>query len=296
MSDHPPTSPNAATGDGSAAPLELGGSVWLRAGQQTLGGAARIALLAAIRDTGSITSAAKAVGVSYKAAWDAVDAMNNLAGEPLVMRAAGGKGGGGTTLTPRAHRLIETFHAIEREHRKFIERASAAIEHFAGDWALIGRIGMKTSARNQLYGTVSAVTRGSVNDEISMALPGGQTIVAVVTHESTETLGLVVGAPAFALVKASWVMLMADDADAGQPLRLSARNQLRGVVTRVTRGAVNTEVSLALEGATGSSPDINSTVVTAVVTNESAATLALAEGKRAVAVFKASSVILGTAE
>jgi molybdate transport system regulatory protein len=91
-------------------------------------------------------------------------------------------------------------------------------------------------------------------------------------------------------------MLMADDADAGQPLRLSARNQLRGVVTRVTRGAVNTEVSLALEGATGSTPDINSTVITAVVTNESATTLALAEGRRAIAVFKASSVILGTAE
>lgn len=296
MSDHPPSSPGSTIDDGSPVPLELGGSVWLRAGQQTLGGTTRIALLAAIRDTGSITSAAKAVGISYKAAWEAVDAMNNLAGEPLVARAVGGKGGGGTTLTPRAHRLIETFHAVEREHRKFIERASAAIEDFAGDWALIGRIGMKTSARNQLYGTVSAVKRGSVNDEVSLALPGGQTIVAVVTHESTETLGLAVGAPAFALVKASWVMLMVDDADAGQPLRLSARNQLRGVVTRVTRGAINTEVSLALEGVNGAPPDINSTVIAAVVTNESATTLVLAEGIRATAVFKASSVILGTPE
>ena len=296
MSEHRASSASFSTSDSSATPLELGGSVWLRAGAETLGGAARIALLVAIRDTGSITSAAKAVGISYKSAWDAVDAMNNLAGEPLVMRAAGGKGGGGTTLTPRAHRLIETFHAVEREHRKFIERASAAIEHFAGDWALIGRIGMKTSARNQLYGTVSSVTHGSVNDEITLALPGGQTIVAVITHESTETLGLVVGAPAFALVKASWVMLMADDADAGRPLRLSARNQLRGVITHVTRGAVNAEVSLALDGAAGLPPDINSTVITAIVTNESAETLALAEGKTATAVFKASSVILGTAD
>ncbi len=296
MSDLPPSSAGSATGTKSTAPLELSGSVWLRAGQETLGGAARIALLAAIRDTGSITSAAKAVGISYKSAWDAVDAMNNLAGEPLVTRAVGGKGGGGTTLTPRAHRLIETFHAVEREHRKFIERASAAIEHFAGDWALIGRIGMKTSARNQLYGTVSTVTRGSVNDEIALALPGGQTIVAVVTHESTQTLGLVVGAPAFALVKASWVMLMTDDADAGQPLRLSARNQLGGLITRVTRGAVNTEVSLALDGPTGLPPDANSTVLAAIVTNESADALGLVEGKRATAVFKASSVILGTAD
>lgn len=296
MSERSSSSPPSVADSGRAAPVELGGSVWLRAGQETLGGAARIALLAAIRDTGSITAAAKAVGLSYKAAWDAVDAMNNLAGEALVMRSVGGKGGGGTTLTPRGHRLIETFVAVEREHRKFIEHASAAIEHFEGDWALIGRIGMKTSARNQLYGKVSAVVRGSVNDEVSLALPGGQTIVAVVTHESTEALGLVVGAPALALVKASWVMLAAEHAAPGQPLRLSARNQLRGIVTQVTRGAINAEVSLALDGPAGSEADPNATVMTAIVTNDSVATLGLAAGKPAIAVFKASSVILGTVD
>lgn len=294
MSEH--SSAPAPHAEGAAVPVELGGSVWLRAGHETLGGAARIALLAAIGNTGSITSAAKAVGISYKAAWDAIDAMNNLAGEALVMRSVGGKGGGGTTLTPRGRQLIDTFRAVEREHRKFIERASEAIEHFKGDWALIGRMGMKTSARNQLYGTVSVVKRGSVNDEISLALPGGQTIVAVVTHESTETLGLVVGAPAFALIKASWVMLIAEDAAPGQPLRLSARNQLRGVVTQVTRGAVNTEVSLTLDGAAAGSASPTPTTITAIVTNESAETLALAERKHAIAVFKASSVILGTAD
>ena len=103
MSDQPSSSARSVSSNPGAAPLELGGSVWLRAGQQTLGGAARIALLAAIRDTGSITSAAKAVGISYKAAWDAVDTMNNLAGEPLVMRAVGGKGGGATSLNRRGH-------------------------------------------------------------------------------------------------------------------------------------------------------------------------------------------------
>lgn len=260
-------------------PLEVGGSVWLQSGTQTLGGAARIALLAAIRETGSITGAAKAVGMSYKAAWDAIDTMNNLAGEPLVVRASGGKGGGGTTLTAPALRLIETFRTIEREHRRFLERAGAAIEGFAADWQLIGRIGMRTSARNQLAGKVTRVTRGAVNDEVELALAGGQTIVAVLTHESTEALGITPGSDAFALIKASWVLLMADE-----PVRLSARNQLRGTVSRVTRGAVNAEVSLALD---------QSTTVTAVITNQSLDMLALSEGQRAVAVFKASSVILG---
>ncbi|OXH85109.1 molybdenum-dependent transcriptional regulator, partial [Burkholderia multivorans] len=91
---------DAPSSPSSAEPLALGGELWLRAGEQTLGGATRIALLAAIGDTGSITRAAKAVGLSYKAAWDAIDTMNNLAGEPLVVRSTGGKGGGGTTLTP----------------------------------------------------------------------------------------------------------------------------------------------------------------------------------------------------
>ncbi|VWC31371.1 TOBE domain-containing protein [Burkholderia lata] len=274
MTDAPHSSP-------STEPLELGGELWLRAGEQTLGGATRIALLAAIGDTGSITRAAKAVGLSYKAAWDAVDTMNNLAGEPLVARSTGGKGGGGTTLTPRATSLIAAFRTIEREHRRFIEAASAAVSGFDVDWALIGRIGMKTSARNQLFGKVASIVRGTVNDEVTLALPGGQPIVAVLTHESADALGLQVGADACALVKASWVVLAVDD---GEPeLKVSARNQLRGSVETVAAGAVNSEVTLALDGGG---------TLTAVVTNDSVDALQLDAGRPAIALFKASSVIL----
>ena len=59
----------------------------------------RLFLLQAIDATGSISQAAKQVGITYKAAWDAVDAMNNLAGQPLVVSQHGGKGGGGAHLT-----------------------------------------------------------------------------------------------------------------------------------------------------------------------------------------------------
>lgn len=260
--------------------LALSGELRLHAGGQTLGGAARIALLAAIGETGSITRAAKAVGLSYKGAWDAIDTMNNLAGEPLVLRATGGKGGGGTTLTPRATALIAAFRAIEREHRRFIDAASAAVEGFEVNWKLIGRIGMKTSARNQLFGKVLAVKHGAVNDEVVLALPGEHTITAVVTHESVQELGLAPGVDACALVKASWVVLAVED---GSPLRLSARNQLQGVVETVTRGAVNSEVLLALDGGM---------TLAAIVTNDSVDALGLAQGVSAVAAFKASSVIL----
>ncbi|CAB3747628.1 ModE family transcriptional regulator [Burkholderia sp. MSh2] len=274
MTDAPHVSP-------SAEPLELGGELWLRAGEQTLGGATRIALLAAIGDTGSITRAAKAVGLSYKAAWDAVDTMNNLAGEPLVVRSTGGKGGGGTTLTPRATSLIAAFRTIEREHRRFIEAASAAVAGFDVDWALIGRIGMKTSARNQLFGKVASIVRGAVNDEVTLTLPGGQPVVAVLTHESADALGLRAGTDACALVKASWVVLAIDEG--GPEPKVSARNRLRGCVETVAAGAVNSEVTLALDGGG---------TLTAVVTHDSVDALQLDAGRRVIALFKASSVIL----
>ncbi|MFP6561007.1 TOBE domain-containing protein [Paraburkholderia sp. B3] len=280
-----------STAAASGPELGVGGSLWFQSGPQMLGGAVRIGLLAAIRETGSITGAAKAVGMSYKAAWDAIDAMNNLAGEPLVIRATGGKGGGGTTLTPRALRLIDTWRVLEREHRRFLERAAAAAVALGGaeaassvdsDFALLGRFGLRTSARNYLYGTVAAIVRGEVNDEVSLALPGGQTVVAVVTRESTEVLGLAEGAAAVALVKASSVVLVAGAA--GDAARLSARNRLGGTVSQVRRGAVNAEVTLDLHGAV---------VIAAVVTDASVEALGLAPGAAATAVFKASSVVLG---
>ena len=60
----------------------------------------RIALLQQIAEQGSITRAAKAAGLSYKAAWDAIEELNNLAATPLVERNVGGRGGGGARSGP----------------------------------------------------------------------------------------------------------------------------------------------------------------------------------------------------
>ncbi|WP_020656928.1 TOBE domain-containing protein [Massilia niastensis] len=260
--------------------IALQGKLWMSIGGENLGGTNRVELLARIGQLGSITQAAKAAGLSYKAAWDAIDTMNNLAGEPLVERLTGGKGGGGTRLTPRGRQLVANFQMIEQVHNDFIERLNRQAGSLADDLALLGRFKMKTSARNQFFGTVSRVRQGAVNDEIELETPGGQAIVAIVTRESAENLGLAVGRQAFALVKASSVIVMTD----GEGARLSTRNQLRGRVARLMRGAVNSEVVIELP-AGGS--------VAATITNESLDVLGLAEGVEATALFKASSVILG---
>ncbi|KAG1247628.1 hypothetical protein G6F65_020064 [Rhizopus arrhizus] len=218
--------------------------------------------------------------MSYKGAWDAIDAMNNLAGEPLVVRAAGGKGGGGTQLTERARRLIATVRARESEHRKFMDNLTRAGLDASGDIDLMRRFMLKTSARNKFLGTVIEVRTGAVNDEILLRIAGGHTNAATITRESTMELGLAPGKEAIALVKASNVIVGAP----GPGLRLSARNQLQGKISAVRPGAVNSEILIGMEGGT---------TLVAIVTNESATDLGLAVGAPAVAIFKASSVILG---
>lgn len=259
--------------------IDLKGSIWFTVGDQTLGGSSRIDLLGQIGQCGSITQAAKAVGMSYKGAWDAIDAMNNLAGEPLVERLAGGKGGGGTRLTPRGNKLVEHFRQIELVHQRFVAQLAQQTDQCAQDFKLIQRMAMKTSARNQFFGQVVSIRSGAVNDEVTVQLPAGQTLVATITKESTESLNLKPGVSVFALVKSSSVVLASCDESA----QFSARNQLRGTVIRVQAGAVSSEVVLDLGDGLS---------IAAIITNESQDSMSIHEGQTMLALFKAASVIL----
>lgn len=139
---------------------------------------------------------------------------------------------------------------------------------------------MTVSARNVFKGKISGLVDGAVNAEVELTLPGGDKIVAIVTEGSVKSLGLAVGQDAVAYVKAPWVMLLAGP----QAVKFSARNQLAGTVASLHKGAVNTEVGVALPGGA---------TVFAVVTNEAVLELGLKEGVAATALIKASHVILG---
>lgn len=141
---------------------------------------------------------------------------------------------------------------------------------------------MKVSARNAFKGRISAIQHGGVNAEITLMLPGGDLLVAIVTEGSVKTLGLAIGKEVVALVKAPWVMVATSDGS----LSFSARNQLPGRITTLNKGAVNSEVGITLAGGTE---------VFAVITNEAVAELGLALDKSARAIIKASHVILAVA-
>ena len=244
-------------------------------------GGERIALLQAIRDEGSIMAGARKLGLSYKAAWDAVQALNNLFDRPLILAQAGGKAGGASAITPAGEALIVAFHEVEAELAEVAERLRARLAAPGAPTLkpLLWSMAMKTSARNALRGVVTQVTPGAVNAEVTLKVADGVEIVAIVTKESAEDLALAPGREALALIKASMVILAAGHAD----LKTSARNSLKGVVARREDGAVNSEVTLEL--AAGKT-------ITATLTLESADALELKPGQPATALIKASHVIL----
>jgi molybdate transport system regulatory protein len=99
---------------------------------------------------------------------------------------------------------------------------------------------MKVSARNSFSGTVASVKKGAVNAEISLSLKGGTAIVATITNGSVDNLGLVVGKPAAAMVKASSIIIGMDLHNA----KISARNVMCGKIIKVIDGPVSAEVDV----------------------------------------------------
>ena len=139
---------------------------------------------------------------------------------------------------------------------------------------------MKVSARNTFAGTVTKITKGAVNAEVTMSLKGGIPLTAVVTNGAIDNLGLKTGGEAYAIIKASSVIIGTDLHDA----KVSARNIFCGTIAKVIEGPVNTEIDVEIGGGN---------FVSAVITHGSSERLELKVGGHACALFKASSVIIG---
>lgn len=166
----------------------------------------RLALLQHIAEQGSITRAAKSAGLSYKATWDAIDELNNLAHQPLVERSVGGRGGGGAKLSPEGERILRLYQRLQALQAQVLDAA----ENDA-DLDLLSRLTLRTSARNQLLGRIQRITRQGNNDLIHLALPGERLIDAQITHDSRLRLDLEAGVEVVALIKAGWLQLLAAD-------------------------------------------------------------------------------------
>lgn len=239
------------------------------------------ALLEAVDQTGSINRAARTAGLSYKGAWVMLEAACNLAHEPLLQTATGGAGGGGTQLTEAARALLQAWRTLQAEHTAFLRQQDERLARLPALHGLLRRMSMKTSARNQFVGTVTALSLGPVSAEVGIQLKSGDEITATMTTAAAKRLKLKKGKEALALIKASAIVLVTDFAG----WQLSTRNQLAGTVSRIEPGAVSSLVVLTLPGGA---------TLTASVTHEGVEALGLHVGMPATAVFKAYAVMVAT--
>ncbi|MEA2110615.1 MAG: TOBE domain-containing protein [Campylobacterota bacterium] len=223
--------------------MKIDGRFWLTKNEQSFLGSGRIELLEQIDKTGSMNAAAKAMKMSYKAAWERVREMNNLANAPIIEKVTGGRGGGGTVLTKHAYELIKTFKRFEKLHREFIDRFAEAgddPEHLA---RILSRMFLTTSARNQICCKVISIKEHGVNGLMTLKLSAGEKLLADITLKSIESMGLAVGCDAYAIIKSSDVKVV-NKAPSGS----NRLNILEGAIKKIESSDDNAEVTFSLKG------------------------------------------------
>ena len=240
----------------------------------------RIELLKAIKQTGSINKAAALVPMSYKSAWEAVEAMNNLSISPIVTRETGGAGGGGTTLTQYGENLLTTYSLLKEEQRKFIENLNRITDLNSGTLKTIRRLSMQISARNQIIGTIEKISLGAVNSEIQMKLKSGKSIVSIITNSSVENLGLAINDEVVAVIKSNNVLLSTTQNDS----KINEINNLKGNIEEINIGSVNAEVVVNIG---------NEDKIVAIVTINSIENMGLKVGASVDVIIKASDIMIG---
>ena len=234
----------------------------------------RVRLLEAVAREGSISAGARAVGMTYRGAWDALEAMANVFSAPLIETRSGGADRGGARLTPAGQRVIAAFHRLEGEMARLTRDFDAELTGSGvSSRDLISGFFLKTSARNALRGRVAALRGRALSCEAELALGPSMSIFAEVTQRSVAALGLHVGREATALIKAPFVSVVAAPT--------SARNSLAGIVRRVDASGAQAEATL----------DIGQGKTLAALMDAQAAR-GLAPGEAAFACFDAAQVIL----
>ena len=238
----------------------------------------RIELLHAIQEYGSISKAAKAVPMSYKSAWEAVDMMNSLSPEPIVARETGGRDGGGTKITAYGLQLLKNYAVLKEEHTRFLARLSELTDIQSGAFKTIGRLAMQISARNQIQAEVISVEAQNVNAKIVLKLKSGQKFVSVITKEAVEDLHIEEKQTVIVIFKSSAVLLsdLRDDK--------CEENGVEGIVSKIEKDAQNAKVQVDIG---------NHDTIVSVIPVDSLEKMELNEGSSVKAIIKANDIMIG---
>lgn len=195
----------------------------------------RFDILRRIGETGSISEAARTAGVSYKAAWQAIETLSNLAGSPLVEKVVGG----GTQLTPVGKQVLKLASRLAEARAAVLAQFES---EFVPELANLSASTLRTSMRNHLPAVITRISRGAAQVRVHLKIDEENSLKATLTQESAQLMGLDVGTKVLALTKATAVEI------AQQAVQQDYGNILRGTVVRTSRADRGGEVTLRLAG------------------------------------------------
>lgn len=201
----------------------------------------RIEVLRKIGETGSISQAAREAGISYKAAWQAIDTLTNLTGVSLVEKVVGGIGGGGAKLTGEGLRLLQIAGVLEKNRQEVLSQFQKD-EMDAVD-ARFSHLSIRTSMRNYLPCRVKGLKMSGQIVRVCLQVNENMPVlIARITRTSAELLALKPGLAVVALCKATAVKVF-DEAISSD---LAVANQFQGRVNRISRGDQEDEITIEL--------------------------------------------------
>jgi len=153
-------------------------------------------LLRRISETGSLTVAARMLGISYRNAWGRIKKAESSTGVSLIRAQSGGASGGGSSLTPEGMALLKEF----RKTRKYLFNA-------LDDREAAGNVRYKLSARNLVEAKVASIERGDITSKITMSSRMPVTLTSIISNDAVDDLGLRVGDGVEAIIKSTEVMV-----------------------------------------------------------------------------------------
>lgn len=221
MPEHAPTTPSFANALGQASTDK------------------RIEILRLVAQGGSISEAGRQAGVSYKAAWQAIDTLTNLAGVALVERAVGGVGGGGARITAAGKALLTGAEKLDQARQQVLAVLQSPYA-LSVDFPSLPTTLLRTSMRNQFPCRVQQLQRHGQMVNVTLQLAGDDQLVARITQTSAELLALQLGQVVLALAKATAVRV--------EGKASAVENSLRGRVSRVSRDDAADEIAVELAG------------------------------------------------
>lgn len=154
------------------------------------------ALLRGISEEYSLTAAAKSVGVSYRNAWDRINAMERDLGGRIVEMKVGGREGGGAKLTEQGVELLREFRRV----RKYLHDALEDREFWE-------HISYELSARNRFKSKILEVQKGTVTSQVKMRTVSTNMITSIISNQAVEELGMKEGDEVEAVIKATDVII-----------------------------------------------------------------------------------------